>query len=124
MSPLMILVSVLFCICSVGLILIVLIQKGKGGGLSGALGGLGAGGVLGTKTGDFLTWVTITLAGLFLLLAVILAKFHKTSVTDYGQMAAQQAAQQAQQQMPVQTQTEVSIEDSLDAEADSNDAGN
>ena len=58
------------------LALIILIQKGKGGGLSGAFGGAGSGaGLLGTKTGDFLTWVTISLVGLFFLLAIVLGIF-------------------------------------------------
>ena len=58
------------------LALIILIQKGKGGGLSGAFGGAGSGaGLLGTKTGDFLTWVTISLVGAFFLLAIIMGIF-------------------------------------------------
>lgn len=61
------------------LALIILIQKGKGGGLSGAFGGAGGGaGLLGTKTGDFLTWVTISLVGLFFLLAIVLGIFLTT----------------------------------------------
>jgi len=79
-------VAVLFVICCVSLVLIILIQKGRGGGLSGAFGGAMAGGVLGSKTGDFLTWVTIGLVGLFLTLAVVMAKFYKPSpVGDYDE---------------------------------------
>ena len=70
-------VAVLFVICCITLILIILIQKGRGGGLSGAFGGAMASGILGSKTGDFLTWVTIVLAGVFLLLAVVMAKIYK-----------------------------------------------
>jgi preprotein translocase subunit SecG len=78
-------VAVLFVICCVSLVLIILIQKGRGGGLSGAFGGaMAGGGILGSKTGDFLTWVTIGLVGLFLTLAVVMAKFYKPSVaSDY-----------------------------------------
>ena len=77
-------VAVLFVICCVSLVLIILIQKGRGGGLSGAFGGAMAGGILGSKTGDFLTWVTIVLVGVFLTLAVVMAKFYKPSpVGDY-----------------------------------------
>ena len=73
-------VAVLFVICCVSLVLMILIQKGRGGGLSGAFGGaMAGGGVLGSKTGDFLTWVTIGLVGLFLTLAVVMAKFYKPS---------------------------------------------
>ena len=66
--------------CALVLILVILIQKGRGGGLSGAFGGAGAGGILGTKTGDFLTWVTVTLVGVFLLLSVVLARFYRPKV--------------------------------------------
>jgi preprotein translocase subunit SecG len=70
-------VSVLWVLCAVILVLVVLIQKGRGGGLSGAFGGGMASGILGTKTGDFLTWVTVGLVGAFLLLTVAMAKFYK-----------------------------------------------
>jgi preprotein translocase subunit SecG len=75
-------IAVLFAICAVALILVILIQKGRGGGLSAAFGGGAAGGLLGSKTGDFLTWVTIGLVGVFLLLAVVMAKFYKPSVSE------------------------------------------
>lgn len=74
--------AVLFVICAVALILVVLVQKGRGGGLSAAFGGGAGGGLLGSKTGDFLTWVTIGLAGVFLLLAMVMAKFYKPSVSE------------------------------------------
>jgi preprotein translocase subunit SecG len=72
-------VAVLFVLCCVSLVLIILIQKGRGGGLSAAFGGGMASGILGSKTGDFLTWVTIVLVGVFLTLAVVMAKFYKPS---------------------------------------------
>lgn len=77
-------VGVLFVICAVVLVLVVLIQKGRGGGLSAAFGGGTASGLLGSKTGDFLTWVTVVLVGMFLLLAVVMAKFYKPTVSDFG----------------------------------------
>jgi preprotein translocase subunit SecG len=76
--------EVLFVLISVVLILVVLIQKGRGGGLSGALGGGMASGLLGSKTGDFLTWATIVVVGVFLLLAVFLAKFDRPRIGEYG----------------------------------------
>lgn len=78
------LVGFLFALTCIALILIILVQKGKGGGLSSAFGGGMSGGVLGSKTGDFLTWVTISLVGVFLLLAVVMAKFYKPSIDDIG----------------------------------------
>jgi preprotein translocase subunit SecG len=77
-------VAVIFFICAVALVLIILIQKGRGGGLSGAFGGAMASGILGSKTGDFLTWVTIVLVGLFLTLAVVMARFYRPTVSDFG----------------------------------------
>ena len=62
----------LFIIICVLLIILVLLQKGRGGGLGAAFGGLGTS-AFGTKTGDVLTWATIVLTGLFLLLAVVTA---------------------------------------------------
>ena len=61
--------GVLFLVICFLLIVIVLLQKGKGGGLGAAFGGMGSS-AFGTKTGDVFTWVTIVLTGLFLLLAV------------------------------------------------------
>ncbi|MHC4742322.1 MAG: preprotein translocase subunit SecG [Planctomycetota bacterium] len=82
-------VAVLFGLTCVVLILIILVQKGRGGGLSAAFGGAGASSILGSKTGDFLTWVTIILVGLFLLLAVVLGKFYRPSPGDFGSGAPQ-----------------------------------
>jgi len=61
--------SSLFIIICILLIVVVLLQKGRGGGLGSAFGGIGTS-AFGTKTGDFFTWVTIILTGLFLLLSV------------------------------------------------------
>jgi preprotein translocase subunit SecG len=74
-------VAVLFVICAVVLILVVLLQKGRGGGLSAAFAGGAAGGILGSKTGDFLTWLTIVLVSIFLILSVVLAKFYKPGIS-------------------------------------------
>ena len=76
----MVLLRALFVICAIGLVLVVLIQKGRGGGLSGAFGGGGASNLLGSKTGDFLTWVTIGFVCFFLFIAVALAKWDKPAL--------------------------------------------
>lgn len=79
----MLLVRGFFIVCAVCLVLVVLIQKGRGGGLSSTFGGGMASNILGSKTGDFLTWVTIGLVTVFLVLAVTLARFDKPSVRSY-----------------------------------------
>jgi len=85
-------VAVIFVFCAVVLVLIVLIQKGKGGGLSAAFAGGAASGILGAKTKEPLTWFTIALAGIFLALGVILAKFYRPQVGyfDTGQPVRQE----------------------------------
>lgn len=61
-----------FVIICVLLMFVILIQKGRGGGLSGAFGGAGAHTAFGAKTGDVFTWITVVLAGLFIVSAVLL----------------------------------------------------
>ena len=69
----------LFIFVSVILILLVLIQKGRGGGLIGAFGGAGGNTAFGAKTGDVLTWATSIVFGVFLLLAIVLNLMTGTS---------------------------------------------
>jgi protein translocase SecG subunit len=69
------LLTVLFIIVGVLLVLCILLQKGKGGGLGAAFGG--ASSAFGTKTGDMFTWVTIVLTGAFLLLSIGLGFVYK-----------------------------------------------
>lgn len=75
MSFIMKFVGVVWVLVSILLVLLVLVQKGKGGGLSAAFGGGAGGGLLGSKTGDFLTWVTIGLVTVWLLLSIVAAKW-------------------------------------------------
>ncbi len=62
-----------FIALSVLMVLVVLIQRSQGGGLTAAFGGAGAGSgqtAFGTKTGDVLTLITIGLFATWLLFAV------------------------------------------------------
>lgn len=55
------------------LMIVILLQRGRGVGLAGAFGGAGGpSATFGAKTGDFLTWVTVIGASIFLLFAVLL----------------------------------------------------
>jgi protein translocase SecG subunit len=60
--------TILFIFSCVVLVLCILLQKGRGGGLGAAFGG--ASSAFGTQTGDVLTGVTIILTAAFLLLAI------------------------------------------------------
>ncbi len=74
----MTLVMAIWILSCLALVFIILIQKGKGGGLSAAFGGAGGGSSLfGAKTGDALTWITIGIAGFFLLLSVVMGLNYK-----------------------------------------------
>ena len=53
------------------LFVIILLQKGRGGGVGAALGGAGGNTAFGAKTGDVFTVVTVVFAAVFLLLAVV-----------------------------------------------------
>jgi preprotein translocase subunit SecG len=64
--------TVVFLFVCLVMTLLVLIQKGRGGGLAGAFGGGGGNTAFGTKTGDVLTWATSIVFGLFVILAVSL----------------------------------------------------
>ena len=64
---------VLFLLTAVVLSLLVLIQRGRGGGLAGAFGGAGGSSAFGTKTADIFIKATAVLGGAFFLLAIITA---------------------------------------------------
>jgi len=63
-------VGIRMIIVAIFLILLVLIQKGRGGGLASAFGGGGGNTAFGSKTGDVLTWATSIVFGVFLILAI------------------------------------------------------
>lgn len=65
--------ATLFAFLAFLLMGVILLQRGKGVGLSGAFGGAGGATAFGSKTGDVLTWATIVIAGIFLLYVVILS---------------------------------------------------
>lgn len=61
----------LFAACGAFLILIVLIQRGKGGGLAGAFGGMGGHSAFGTRAGDKLMRITIGVAATWIILGMV-----------------------------------------------------
>jgi len=65
------LLGVLLFIVAVFLILLVLVQKGKGGGLAGAFGGMGGQSAFGTKAGDLFTKITVGVAAFWIVLCIL-----------------------------------------------------
>jgi preprotein translocase subunit SecG len=64
--------NTLLVLMSFFLICLVLIQRGKGGGLAGAFGGAGGSSAFGTKAGDTFTRITVVAASIWILLAMLL----------------------------------------------------
>ena len=64
--------ATLFVVICIFMMLLVLVQKGRGGGLASAFGGAGGNTAFGSKTGDVLTWATSIVFGVFIILAVAL----------------------------------------------------
>ena len=89
----------LFLIIGVFLILLILIQKGRGGGLASAFGGGGGNTAFGSKTGDVLTWATSIVFGIFIVLAIcfnMVADRYNAENFPAAAAASNQAAQNKQ----------------------------
>ena len=67
--------SIPLSLVAVFLSLVVLVQRGRGGGLTGALGGMGGQSAFGTKAGDLFTRITIVVAAFWILLSMASLKF-------------------------------------------------
>ena len=75
---------VLLSITSLFLICLVLIQRGKGGGLAGAFGGAGGSSAFGTKAGDVFTRVTMITAAIWIAQAMLLVVISNNRTSAYS----------------------------------------
>ena len=66
--------NVLVILISLVLMFIVLIQRGKGGGLAGAFGGAGGSSAFGSRAGDAFTKITLYVAAVWVLVIMIHVK--------------------------------------------------
>lgn len=64
-------VSTLLMLAGIFMILLILVQRGRGGGLAGAFGGMGGQSAFGTKAGDVFTKITVAVAVVWVILAGI-----------------------------------------------------
>jgi preprotein translocase subunit SecG len=71
--------NTLIVIVCIFLICLILIQRGKGGGLAGAFGGVGGSSAFGTKAGDVFTRVTIVVAAVWIFLSLLLVVLYNRS---------------------------------------------
>jgi preprotein translocase subunit SecG len=74
-----ILLMVVLLLTALFLIVLVLVQRGKGGGLAGAFGGMGGQSAFGTKAGDTFTKITIGVAAFWIVLCVLSVRLLTTS---------------------------------------------
>jgi len=79
-----ILFKVVMILMAVFLIVLVLIQRGRGGGLVGALGGGGGQSAFGAKAGDVFTRVTVVAAGLWIVFCMIAVKWFAGPDESFG----------------------------------------
>lgn len=79
------LLGMLLFVTSLFLILLILVQRGRGGGLTGALGGVGGQSAFGTKAGDLFTKITVGAACFWILLCML------TIITLNGQSGFQES---------------------------------
>jgi preprotein translocase subunit SecG len=75
---------ILMFITALFLILLVLVQRGRGGGLTGALGGMGGQSAFGSKAGDLFTRITIGAAAFWIILCVLAIKVLNKEDTVFG----------------------------------------
>ncbi len=73
--------SLLFLL-SFFIVAIILLQRGRGGGLTGALGGLGGQSAFGVKAGDLFTRITAVLVLLWIFTCAAAARFYKEKGLD------------------------------------------
>lgn len=77
----------LIVLCSIFLIGLVLIQRGRGGGLAGAFGGAGGSSAFGTRAGDVFTRITIVAASIWIGLNMLLVILSNESREDRSAFA-------------------------------------
>jgi len=68
--------TIVFALLGAFMIFIILLQRGRGGGLAGAFGGLGGQSAFGTKAGDVFTKITVVIAVVWVAMAGITGWAH------------------------------------------------
>jgi preprotein translocase subunit SecG len=98
----------LLILTAIFLVILILVQRGKGGGLAGAFGGMGGQSAFGTKAGDLFTKITIGVAAFWILLCVISVKMLgvQKSVITGANTPVQQSSVPASTETPPPVTTE------------------
>ncbi len=76
--------GIVLTVTAIFLILLVLVQRGRGGGLAGAFGGMGGQSAFGTKAGDTFTRITIGVSLFWILMCVAAVRFMSAPTDIFG----------------------------------------
>ena len=93
---------ILFVLISFSLVVVILLQAGKGQGLAGSIGGgPGSNSIFGSRgAADFLSKATTWMAALYMAIAILIGMVYK-STTDEVQKSLIQKKMEQQQSMPM-----------------------
>lgn len=80
--------AIVLSITAVLLMLLVLVQRGRGGGLAGAFGGMGGQSAFGTKAGDTFTRITIGVSLFWILMCVAAVRLLSDTTGAFGRAVA------------------------------------
>src|SRR5215213_5327336 len=93
--------EIMISLLGIFLILLVLVQRGRGGGIAGALGGMGGNSAFGTKAGDTFTWITYGTAAVWILLAMLTIKTFTDPHLDKKRLAEQKEREEEEPLSPL-----------------------
>jgi len=94
------LLSFLMFVTAIFLILLVLVQRGRGGGLAGVFGGPGGQSAFGAKAGDLFTRITIGVVAFWIVLCIVAIRVLRTQEELLGETGGSSPAGQPAQQGP------------------------
>jgi preprotein translocase subunit SecG len=92
--------NIIIMLLGLFLMLLVLIQRGKGGGLSGAFGGAGGSSAFGSRAGDQFTRITLITAAIWILLIMFMVKIMPRKAPETPTKAAEEPAGESRLWVP------------------------
>ncbi len=92
------LLSFLMFVTAIFLILLILVQRGRGGGLAGVFGGPGGQSAFGAKAGDLFTRITIGVVAFWIILCIVAIRVLSTQQELLGETGSSSPTEQPVQQ--------------------------
>lgn len=117
LHALQVIITITLPILSVFLILLILVQRGRGGGLVGAFGGMGGQSAFGAKAGDLFTRITVVAVCIWIALCVlILLLMREGDTTGKGRFGSGGTAEPPAATMPVEPASDTPVTTPIPAE--------